>query len=169
MANKPFLLRSLSVEELLKLQRLLRAEKTPAAVFRRCRLIWHLAAGFNLREASDLSGLHYTNAHLWIKRFQEEGIPTVLGRRRSGRPRLYDPQAETVVIEAATSRPRELGLGFTSWSLAKLEEYLQVEKALPTLSRETIRRILHRHGLRFLTGQTWCQSTDPDFDVKKTP
>ncbi len=169
MANKPFVLRSLSAEELLELQRLLRAEKTPAAVFRRCRLIWHLAAGYNLREASDLAGLHYTNSHLWVKRFQSEGMATLWGRRRSGRPRVYDQGAETLVIETATSRPVDLGLGFTTWSLAKLERYLQVERALPTLSRETIRRILHRHGLRFLTGQTWCQSTDPDFGVKKTP
>jgi len=42
------------------------------------------------------------------------------------------------------------------------------ERPQMPISRETIRRILARHGLRFLTGQTWCQSTDPEFEVKKT-
>lgn len=169
MANRLFRLPPLAAEELLELQRLLRGEKTSASVFRRCRLIWHLAAGFSLREAASLAGLHYTNAHLWVKRFQEGGLSRLLGRPRSGRPPRYQKAVESQIIEIATSRPPDLGLGFTTWSLAKLEEYVRSRKKWETLSRETIRRILHRHGLRFLTGQTWCRSTDPDFEVKKTP
>jgi transposase len=169
MANRLFKLPPLAAEELLELQRLLRAEKTPAPVFRRCRLLWQLAAGYSLGEAANLAGLHYTNAHLWVKRFQEEGLPRLLGRPRSWRPARYHAPVESQIIEIATSRPPDLGLGFTTWSLAKLEEFVRSHKNLETLSRETIRRILHRHGLRFLTGQTWCRSTDPDFEVKKTP
>jgi len=169
MANKPFILPPLSAEELLELQRLIRAETVPAAVFRRCRLIWQLAAGYNLSDAARLVGLHYTNAHLWVKRFQEEGIGRLQGRARCGRPRIYGREEETWIIQAATSRPPDLGLSFTTWSLVKLEEYLQLEKGLQELSRETIRRVLLRHGLRFLTGQTWCESNDPEFEVKKTP
>lgn len=168
MANRIFKLPSLAAEELLELQRLMRAEKTPAPVFRRCRLIWHLAAGYNLGEAANLAGLHYTKAHLWVKRFQQEGLPRLLGLPRSGRPPRYHDVVESHIIEIATSRPPDLGLGFTTWSLAKLEEFIRSQKKLETLSRETIRRILHRHGLRFLTGQTWCRSTDPNFEVKKT-
>jgi len=169
MANRLFKLPPLAAEELLELQRLLRGEKTSAPVFRRCRLIWHLAAGYSLGEAANLAGLHYTNAHLWVKRFQEEGLSRLLGRLRSGRPPRYQAPVESQIIEIATSRPADLGLGFTTWSLAKLEEFVRSQKKWETLSRETIRRILHRHGLRFLTGQTWCRSSDPDFEVKKTP
>ena len=32
---------------------------------------------------------------------------------------------------------------------------------------ETVRRILHQRGLRHLTGRTWCESNDPDFEAKK--
>ena len=169
MANHPFLLSPLSANALLDLQRLLRAEKTPAAIYRRCRLIWELAAGCNLSEAADLAGLHYTNAHLWAKRFQAEGVQRLAGRPRPGRPRLYGVKAETRIIKTATSRPADLGLGFTTWSLGELEAHLRARKGLDRLSRETIRRVLRHHGLRFLTGQTWCESTDPDFEVKKTP
>jgi transposase len=168
MGNRLFKLPPLGADELLELQRLMRAEKTSAAVFRRCRLIWQLAAGYSLKEAAQLAGLHYTNAHFWVSRFQEEGLPRLLGGQRTGRPPVYDPKIETFIIEVATSRPTDLGLGFTTWSLAKLEEYIRSQARLGTLSRETVRRILHRHGLRFLTGQTWCKSTDPEFEVKKT-
>jgi transposase len=169
MANKPFLLPPLSAQDLLELQKLIRSENVSASVFRRCRLIWHLAAGYNMSESAELSGLHYTNAHIWVKRFQQEGLSRLLGMPRPGRPRVYEEDEETVVIQAATSRPTDLGLNFTTWSLIKLENYLRADQGFEELSRETIRRILHRHGLRFLTGQTWCESDDPDFEVKKTP
>ena len=169
MANKPFLLDSLTAQELLELQKLMRSETASASVFRRCRLIWHLAAGYNLSESAELAGLHYTNAHIWVNRFQQEGLSRLLGKPRPGRPRVYEDDEETVVIQAATSRPVDLGLNFTTWSLIKLENYLRSDRRLKELSRETIRRILHRHGLKFLTGQTWCESNDPEFEVKKTP
>jgi transposase len=168
MANAPFLLPPLSAEELLHLQKLLRGENTHASVYRRSRLIWELASGCNLSEAAEFAGLHYTNAHLWVKRFQNEGVDRIVGRSRPGRPRVYGTKAETRIIKMATSHPTDLGLGFTTWSLAKLEEYLRSRKGMENLSRETIRRVLHRHGLHFLTGQTWCESNDPDFEVKKT-
>lgn len=168
MPNTPFLLPALTARQLLQLQRLLRAENTSVAVFRRCRLIWELAAGCNLTEASELAGLHNTNAHLWVKRFEASGIESLNGRARPGRPRLYGHRFETRIIQAATSQPTDLRLGFTTWSLAKLEDYLRSRKGLERLSRETIRRVLHRHGLRFLTGQTWCHSDGPDFEVRKT-
>jgi len=167
--NRPFLLRPLSAEELLALQRLLRAGNTPVALYRRCNLIWQLAAGYSIAEASEIARLHYTNAHKWVKRFVSNGLAGLGDLTRSGRPRVYSPKAETLVIETATSRPQDLQLGFTTWSLVKLEKHLRQLPELKLISRETIRHILSRHGLRFLTGQTWCETKDPEFDVKKTP
>lgn len=167
--NHSFLLPPLSAAELLERQRLLRAQNTPAALWRRANLIWQLAAGFNLSEASHISGLHYTNAHKWVRRFQAEGLAGLRSRPRPGRPSRYGPAREEQVLRAATSRPADLGLGFTTWSLKKLEAHLRGRRGLAGISRETVRRILERHGLRFGTGQTWCASQDPDFEVKKTP
>ena len=115
-----------------------------------------------------MANLHYTNAHKWVKRFQSEGLAGLKDRKRPGRPKIHTGQIEELVIKAATSRPPDLGLGFTTWSLVKLEKHLSQHHPIAPISRETIRRILARHGLRFLTGQTWCQSTDPEFEVKKT-
>ena len=113
--------------------------------------------------------LHYTNAHKWVKRFQAAGLVGLQTRSRKGRPRIYQKKLEGMIIKTATSRPQDLGLGFTTWSLTKLEGFLRQRRGLNSISRETIRRILGHHGLRFLTGQTWCKSNDPDFEVKKTP
>ena len=167
--NRIHRLRELSADEMLELQALLRAENIPAALFRRARLIWLMAGHYSITEASEYAGLHYTNAHLWVKRFETEGLPGLYSRTRPGRPRVYDTAAEDRVVDLATSRPKDLGLGFTTWSLPKLARHLREHEQLPNISHETVRSILHRRGLRFLTGCTWCESNDPDYEVKKTP
>lgn len=165
--NRIHRLRKLSAAELVELQRLLRAENTPAALFRRCRVVWLLAGGYSIADASRYVGLHYTNAHKWVKRFEAEGLDGLHSRLRQGRPRVYDEATGDLVVDLATSRPKDLELRFTTWSLTKLAKHLREHEQLPDISHETVRRILRRRGLRFLTGQTWCESDDPDYEAKK--
>lgn len=165
--NSPYRLRELSEDELVELQDLLRAENTDAASFRRFRLVWLLAGRYSIARASEYVGVHYSNAHKWVRRFESEGLDGLYTRRRSGRPRVYDQAAEDLVMDLATSQPKDLDLGFTTWSLTKLAEHLHEHEGLAEISHETVRRILHRRGLRHLTGSTWCESDDPDFEAKK--
>jgi len=87
--------------------------------------------------------------------------------KRSGSPSEYAADATTAILQVATAQPRDLGLRFTTWSLPKLEESLRQRPALKHLARATIRRRLRAAGLRYRAGQTWCQSADPNFEVKK--
>jgi len=89
-------------------------------------------------------------------------------RPKSGRPREYDEDSTTEIIKVASARPKDLGLKFTTWSLQKLEEYLKKRPGLKKVTRSTIRRRLQTEGFKFKAGQTWCESNDPDFEVKKT-
>ena len=154
--------------QLVELQRLLRSRLSPAGVHKRAQLIWHLAAGVSLTEASEWAGFHYTNAQRWVQRFLGSGVAGLRDRPKSGRPREYGHQQSTEILQVATARPTDLGLGFTTWSLPKLEQYLRRRPATKHLSRSTIRRRLREAGLRFRAGQTWCESSDPEFEVKKT-
>ena len=101
--NRPFLLPPLSGEDLLELQRLIRAPSTAAGLYRRCLLIWQLAAGYSIRDAAQIASLHYTNAHKWVKRFQSDGLASLRERKRPGRPRIHGGEIEDVVIKTATS------------------------------------------------------------------
>lgn len=158
----------LSGRQLVELQRLLRSRSTPAGVQRRAQLVWQLAAGASLAEASEWVELHYTNAHAWVKRFLATGVAGLWDRPKSGRPCVYGADVTTEILKAATARPKQLGLKFTTWSLPKLQDYLRGRPGLKQLTRSTIRRRLREGGLRFRTGQTWCQSNDPEFESKKT-
>ena len=159
---------SLRVTQLGELQRVLRSRTTPTSIRQRSELIWLLAGGASLIEASEGVGLHYTNAHIWTRRFLESGLAGLTDRPKSGRPRLYGKEIDTAVIQAAAARPKDLGLPFTTWSLPKLQEYLSKQPGLEGITRSTIRRRLHQEGFHFYEGQTWCESHDPEFESKKT-
>lgn len=159
---------SLKAAQLAELQRLLRSRSTHSGLRRRCELIWLLAGGASLAEASEWVEIHYTNAHLWMKRFLESGIAGLSDRPKAGRPRLYGADFDTAIVKVAAARPKDLGLPFTTWSLPKLEEYLKTQPGLTGITRSTIRRRLHQEGFHFYEGQTWCESSDPEFESKKT-
>jgi len=67
-------LREQSSDELVQLQDLSRAKTAPAAWFRRYRLIGLLAGGYSIARASEHVGLHYTNAHKWVRRLEAKGL-----------------------------------------------------------------------------------------------
>jgi transposase len=129
--------------------------------------LWFLASGALLAEASEWAGLHYTNAHIWVSRFLESGVDGLSDRPKTGRPRIYGKDVDTELIRVAAARPKDLGLPFTTWSLPKLQEYLNQQPGLEGVTRSTIRRRLHQEGFRFYEGQTWCESHDAEFESKK--
>jgi transposase len=154
--------------QLVELQQVLRSRSSPSGLRQRSELIWLLAGGASLAEASEWVGIHYTNAHIWVKRFREAGLAGLSDRPKSGRPRLYSNDVTTEVVKVAAARPKDLGLKFTTWSLPKLQEYLRQQPGVGAITRSTIRRRLRQEGFHFRDGQTWCESHDPDFEVKKT-
>jgi hypothetical protein len=66
----------------------------------------------------------------------------------------------------ARCRPRDLGLPFSAWSLAKLAEYLAATGVVASVSRERVRQILRVGGVSWQATKTWKASTGPDFVPK---
>jgi transposase len=154
--------------QLVELQRVLRSQNVAASLQQRSELIWLLAGGASLTEACEWVGLHYTNGHLWMKRFLQSGMAGLASRPRPGRPRRYGEGVTTQIIKVAAARPKDLGLRFTTWSLPKLQAHLRQQPGLGGLTLSTIRRRLLAEGFRFREGRTWCESRDPEFESKKT-
>jgi transposase len=82
-----------------------------------------------------------------------------------GRPRKFGPAARDIICQTARSTPSALGQPFTTWSLAKLADYLAAHHRLP-VSVETIRRVLREADIRWQATKTWKASRDPDFATK---
>ncbi len=72
------------------------------------------------------------------------------------------------IINAALSKPNDLGLPFTCWSLEKLKDYVMNRRGIKSISIETIRQILMENGIKYRHTKTWKESNDPEFESKKT-
>ncbi len=105
-----------------------------------------------------------------IHRFNAEGLDSLQARyHNGGAPRKILPEHESQLIELALTPPNITGLPFTHWSLEKLRDEAVRRGLVPEISHESVRTILKRHHLSLQRTKTWKQSTDPEFEVKKTP
>ena len=119
--------------------------------------------------ASRLVGCSSGKAALWVKRFNESGFSTFEKHpSHVGRPQIIDSEQVRALIRVALSRPEDLGLPFTQWSVSKLKAYCLKEGLIPDISDEWVRRLLRREGVSYQRTKTWKESNDPDFEVKKT-
>jgi hypothetical protein len=56
---------------------------------------------------------------------------------------------------------------FSTWSLAKLADFLVAEGVVDDIGHEGLRVLLREEGVSFQVIKTWKQSSDPDFEAKK--
>jgi transposase len=107
--------------------------------------------------------------YLWIRQFSKEGFAAFERvSNPKGRPATISSEHVRQLVRIATSRPEDLGLPFTQWSVAKLHAYCEKRGILPECSDEWVRRLLRREGLTYQRTKTWKESPDPDYEVKKT-
>ena len=67
----------------------------------------------------------------------------------------------------AKSRPAEHDLPFSTWSLAKLADFLVAGGVVEDISHEGLRALLRGEGVTFQRIKTWKASKDPDYEAKK--
>src|SRR3954453_2546760 len=101
----------------------------------------------------------------WLKRFEAEGVEGLTGRKR-GRPvRLGLGWVAVVVAWVTTKTPRDFGFLRSRWACATIV-WLLHEKYDLTVSRETVRRWLHRGHLVYRRPRPVLGPTDPDRQAK---
>jgi transposase len=159
--------RELTAEEGMRLKRYLRKGKDPVTI-NRAHVILASAQGMRVPEIAQ----RYHYSRKWVRRiihrFNEEGLEAIFPRYAGGRPPTFTGEQKARIVETALSRPTDLGLPFTQWSLSKLQEYLVKEGVVESISQEWIRRILLGAGVTYQRTKTWLQSRDPEYEFKKT-
>jgi transposase len=102
-----------------------------------------------------------------LKDFNERGFAALRPGRSPGRPRRIDERTRERIVAVALSRPHDLGLPFTHWSLPKLRDQLIESGVVESISHEGVRQVLRERGISFQRTKTWKQSTDREFERKK--
>ncbi len=108
----------------------------------RARVILLSSQGYRVTEIGPLVESHPANLRKWIHRFNErgcEGLQTV----RSGGPRLrFSPQQRQEILRLAQTKPRDLGLDFSHWTLHRLAQQAVKRGIVERISHECVRQIL---------------------------
>lgn len=149
------------------LQAIERSRSVPVQLVQRARIVLRSSAGMKPAAIAEAVGLSVGRVREWVNRFNRDGLLGLFDQPRSGRPREYDAGQALQVVEVATTAPVELGVPVNTWSLSHLQHYLANETTVGGLCRETIRGILHEHGISYQVAQRWQESTDPAFEEKK--
>ena len=158
--------REITEKEGQRLQKLLRRSKDPVEM-RRAAVVLQSAQGFKVPEIARSQFYSEKQVRKIIKRFNEEGFSSLKSNYGGGRPPKFDKETRLDIVDTAMSRPQDLGLPFTQWSLTKLRAYLMKEKVVDSISIERLRQILKEEGFSHQRSKTWKESTDPHFEAKK--
>jgi transposase len=167
MRGPPVCLRDLTVEEGSAVESLARSRTAPARRVERARIVWRASHGETPPAIAAALGLSAETVRRRIRRFNAEGLGAFEDHHRSGRPATYSADEVAVVIAAALTSPRRLGLPFASWTLDRLAAYLLEQKGL-AMRRSRIDAILLKEGLRWRRHETWFGArVDPAFAAKR--
>lgn len=94
-------------------------------------MIWHASQGLRVPAIAQRLNLSQKTVRQWLKRFNVAGPGALEDAPRSGRPATYTPELVGAVSATALTPPKELGLGFGSWTLDRLETYLNEQRGIP--------------------------------------
>lgn len=147
-------LRTMTELEQREIERLAHARTESARAVERARILELAARGQTVPTIAHHLHLGADTVRLWIKRFNAEGLAGLTDAPRSGHPPTYTPAQVGEVIATALTKPTDLGLPFASWTLDRLEAYLNEEKGIP-IKRSRIDELLIDEGLRWRTQEGW--------------
>jgi len=162
-----FSLRRLTSKELRAIRVFAGSRTTEARIVERARIIVLAAQRRNPSQIARELGISRPTVYTWIRRFNLQGVEGLEDQPRSGRPATYPPEQVAAVLAAAMTAPQTLGLPFGSWTLDRLQAYLNEKKKIP-IKRSRIDEILLAEGLRWRKQESWFgERVDPEFAEKR--
>lgn len=108
----------------------------------RARVILLSADGYRIPEIGEIVNAHPANLRKWIHRFNQSGCQGLVSTRSGGAKPRFSEEQKRKIIALAETRPRELGLNFTKWTLHRLAEQAEKRKIVDRISHEYVRQIL---------------------------
>ena len=160
-------LRTLSPEEHETIEKLAHSRTAAARLVERARILLLANQGHRVPAIAHQLQLTAITVRTWLKRFNAAGLAALTDKQRTGRPATYTPQQVAEVIATSLTPPEHLGLPFASWTLDRLEAYVNEHKAM-AIKRSRIDDLLSAEGLRWRTQDTWCgERVEPEFAKKR--
>src|SRR4051812_35654330 len=160
--------RAISNEEGNRLLRIVRRSSGPVVTWRRAQMVLLSAQGMDAGRIAQVTFTSSDRVRDVIHNFNADGFDALYPRYRGGRPPTFTLPERVQIKRIALSRPTDHDLPFSTWSLAKLADFLVAEGGVEDISHEGLRALLRDEGVSFQRLKTFKDSNDPDFEVKQT-
>lgn len=165
----PLQMRPLNEEEKRVIGKLARSQSASKRLVERAKIIQLAEEGVTIPQIMRQLHLSEPTVRKWWKRFEEQGLAGLEDAPRPGTPSHYTAENKARVLEAALSRPSDLGLEFHCWTFERLAAYVHEHLGIH-MQKTRIFEILQEEGLKWRKQETWFgERLDPEFAKKRGP
>jgi transposase len=141
--------REVSNEEGNRLLRIVRRSSGSVVTWRRAQMVLLSVQGMDVAGIARVAFTSPDRVREVINNFNEDGFESLYPRYSGGRPPTFTLPQRQEIKKVALSRPVDHGLPFSTWSLAKLAEFLVAEGVVDDISHEGLREVLKKEQVSF--------------------
>jgi transposase len=159
--------REIDDDEGRRLVRIVRRDSGSVVTWRRAQMVLLSAQGMDVAAIAKVAFTSEDRVRDVIRNFNADGFGSLYPRYKGGRPPKFTLGQRREIKKIAKSHPVDHGLPFSTWSLAKLADFLVAEGVVEDISHEGLRAVLREEGVTFQRLKTWKASKDPQYAPKK--
>src|SRR5438552_2015892 len=141
--------REIDDDEGRRLLRIVRRDSGSVVTWRRAQMVLLSAQGMPAAKIAEVTFTSPDWVRDVIRNFNDDGFGSLYPRYSGGRPRKFTLPERREIKKTAKSKPAEHGLPFSTWSLAKLADFLVAEGVVDDISHEGLRILLREEGVTF--------------------
>src|SRR5215510_874734 len=131
------------------LLRIIRRGTGSVVTWRRAQMVLLSAQGMPVTKIAEVTFTSNDRVRDVIHNFNADGFDSLYPKYKGGRPPTFTLPQRREMKKIAKSKPIEHGLPFSTWSLAKLADFLVAEGVVDDISIEGLREILRAEGVSF--------------------
>jgi len=159
--------REIDDDEGRRLVRIIRRGSGSVVTWRRAQMVLLSAQGMDAPAIAKVAFTSEDRVRDVIRNFNADGFGSLYPKYRGGHPPKFTLGQRREIKKLAKSKPADHDLPFSTWSLAKLADFLVAEGVVDDISHEGLRVLLRQEGVTFQRVKTWKASRDPRYAEKK--
>ncbi len=141
--------REIDDDEGRRLVRIVRRGTGSVVTWRRAQMVLLSAQGMDAAAIAKVAFTSEDRVRDVIRNFNADGFASLCPRYRGGRAPKFTLGQRREIKKIAKSRPVDHDLPFSTWSLAKLADFLVAEGVVEDISHEGLRALLREEGVTF--------------------
>src|ERR1700690_3173895 len=135
--------------------------------WRRAQMVLLSAQGMDAAAIAKVAFTSEDRVRDVIRNFNADGFSSLYPKYSGGHPPKFPLPQRREIKKIAKSKPAEHDLPFSTWSLAKLADFLVAEGVVGDISHEGLRALLRQEGVTLQRLKTWKAPKAPRYADKK--